>query len=72
MDSTYYVQNIYFISVNNTVDEYKIELFKRRISLIKTLLGAESVNTLDSSECNYIDIDYSDTKQLKKNFLWKK
>ena len=72
MDSSYDHQNIYFISVNNTVDEYKIELFKRRISLIKTLLGAESVNTLDSSECNYIDIDYSDTKQLKKNFLWKK
>ena len=72
MDSTYNHQNIYFISVNNTVDEYKIELFKRRISLIKVLLGAESISTLNSSECCYIDVDYSDVKELKKYMLWKR
>jgi len=71
-DTTYNNQNIYFIYTKNTIDEYRIELFKKRIGLIKTLLGMESIGTLENCDCSYIDIDYSDIKQLKKNFLWKK
>lgn len=72
MDSTYDAQNIYFISVKDTIDTYRTTLLKKRIGLIKILLGDESMGALDSCECNYIDIDYSDTKELKKNFLWKR
>ena len=72
VDTTYDHQNVSFISVNSTIDEYKIELFKRRISLVKVLLGIESVGTLDNCECCYIDVDYSDIKELKKHLLWKR
>jgi len=71
-DSTYSQQNIYFITVNKTIDEYKVELFKKRIGLIKALLGMESVGTLENFGCDYVDIDYSDIKELKKNLLWKR
>lgn len=71
-DTTYDTQNVYFLSVNNTIDEYKIELFKKRIGLIKSLLGTESIGTLENYECNYLDVDYSDTKELKRNLLWRK
>ena len=72
VDTTYDHQNVSFISVNSTIDEYKIELFKRRISLVKVLLGIESVGTLDNCECCYIDVDYSDIKELKSHLLWKR
>ena len=72
VDTTYDHQNVSFLSVNSTIDEYKIELFKRRISLVKVLLGIESVGTLDNCECCYIDIDYSDIKELKRHLLWKR
>jgi hypothetical protein len=71
-DTTYDTQNVYFLSVNGTIDEYKIELFKKRIGLIKSLLGTESIGTLENYECNYLDVDYSDTKELKRNLLWRK
>ena len=71
-DSTYSQQNVYLISVSKTIDEYKIELFKKRIGLIRTLLGMESVGTLENCGCDYVDIDYSDIKELKKNLLWKR
>ena len=72
VDTTYDHQNVSFLSVNSTIDEYKIELFKRRISLVKVLLGIESVGTLDNCECCYIDVDYSDIKELKRHLLWKR
>lgn len=72
MDSTYSQQNVYLIAVSKTIDEYKIELFKKRIGLIRVLLGMESVGTLENCECNYVDTDYSDIKELKKNLLWKR
>ena len=72
VDTTYDHQNVSFISVNSTIDEYKIKLFKRRISLVKVLLGIESVGTLDNCECCYIDVDYSDIKELKRHLLWKR
>lgn len=71
-DSTYDHQNVYFVSVNHTIDEYKIELFKKRIGLIKNLLGMESVGTLESCDCDYVDVDYSDVKELKNHLLWKR
>jgi ERCC4-related helicase len=71
-DSTYNQQNVYLITVNKTIDEYKIELFKKRIGLIKMLLGMESIGTLENCGCNYVDVDYSDIKELKKNLLWKR
>jgi hypothetical protein len=69
-DTTYDKQNIYFITVSNTIDEYKVELFKKRIGLIKILLGDDSIGTLENCDCNYVDIDYSDIKTLKNNLLW--
>ena len=71
-DTTYDTQNIYFIYTKATIDEYRVELFKKRIGLIKTLLGIESIGTLENCGCNYVDIDYSDTKELKKNLLWRR
>ena len=72
VDTTYSSQNIYFISVKDTIDTYRTTLLKKRIGLIKLLLGDESTGALDGCDCNYIDVDYSDTKELKKHFLWKK
>lgn len=71
-DSTYSQQNVYLITVSKTIDEYKIELFKKRIGLIKMLLGMDSIGTLESCGCDYVDVDYSDIKELKKNLLWKR
>ena len=76
VDSTYDKQNIYFISVSNTIDTYKTSLLKNHISLISTLLGMESLgtlNALDSQECNYIDVDVGTEKRmLKSTMLWRR
>lgn len=75
-DSTYDHQNIYFISVSDTIDTYKTSLLKKHISLINTLLGMESLGTLDSladSECKYIDVDVgNERKMLKNTMLWRR
>ena len=76
VDSTYDRQNIYFISVSNTIDTYKTSLLKNHISLISTLLGMESLGTLDAldnQECNYIDVDVGTEKRmLKSTMLWRR
>lgn len=76
-DSTYDHQNIYFISVSNTIDTYKTSLLSKHISLIKTLLGVDSLGTLDSlndqEQCNYIDVDLgTERKMLKNTMLWRR
>lgn len=71
-DTTYDTQNIYFIYTKDTIDEYRVELFKKRIGLIKMLLGMESIGTLENCDCNYIDVDYSDIKELKSSLLWRR
>lgn len=71
-DTTYDTQNIYFIYTNGTIDEYRVELFKKRICLIKILLGMDSIGTLENCGCSYVDIDYSDIKELKKSLLWRR
>ena len=75
MDSTYDQQNIYFISVKDTIDTYKTSLFKSHKALISTLLGSEALGTLDSldDQCNYIDVDLgAEKKMLKDNMLWRR
>lgn len=69
-DTTYDKQNIYILSVAKTIDEYKVELFKKNISLIMTLLGNESVGTID--QCAYLDVSADDKATLKKHLLWKR
>ena len=71
-DTTYDTQNIYFIYTKDTIDEYRVELFKKRIGLIKALLGMESIGTLENCDCSYVDVDYSDIKELKKSLLWRR
>ena len=70
VDTTYDHQNVYILEVNKTIDEYKVELFKQNICLIKTLLGMESLGTLD--KCTYLDVSSDDRKKLKNNLLWKR
>lgn len=75
VDSKFDKQNIYFISVKDTIDTYKISLFKNHKTLINTLLGNESLGTLDSldTQCNYIDVDLGNEKRmLKNNMLWRR
>ena len=76
VDSTYDKQNIYFISVSNTIDTYKTSLLKNHISLISVLLGMESLGTLDAlnnQECNYVDVDLgTEKKMLKNTMLWRR
>lgn len=70
VDSTYQTQNIYFISVSDTIDTYKTSLLKTHTKLIDVLLGKEAVGTLD--ECTYLDVDSSDKRQLKNTLLWRR
>lgn len=77
VDSAYDKQNIYFISVSGTIDTYKTSLLKNHIALINTLLGVESLGTLDTlnsnEECNYVDIDLGTEKRMLKNtMLWRR
>lgn len=74
-DSTYSQQNIYFISVKDTIDTYKTSLFKNHKSLISSLLGNEALGTLDNldNQCNYVDVDLgNEKKMLKNNMLWRR
>lgn len=71
-DSTFSSQNVYFLSVKDTIDSYRTTLLKKRIGLIRILLGDESIGTFDSCDCNYVDVDYSDIKELKRHLLWKR
>lgn len=69
-DSTYDHQNITILSVKNTVDEYKVTLFKDHLSLIQKLLGNEAMGAVE--DCEYIDLDRSNLKELKNNLLWRR
>lgn len=70
MDTTFDVQNIIFLTVKKTIDDYKITLLKSHLSLIDKLLGKEVEGTL--SECEYLDIDNLNIKSLKDALLWRK
>ena len=74
MDSTYAQQNVYFVSVSNTIDTYKTSLFKNHTALINSVLGIEALGTLDKfadDTCKYLDTDIgSEKKMLKNTMLW--
>ena len=72
MDSTFDHQNVYFISVSDTIDTYKTALFKKHLNLINALLGKEAIGTLENCTCQYLDVDLNDIKELKKTQLWRK
>lgn len=69
-DSTYDTQNIYILSVKDTIDEYKITLFKDHLSLIKKLLGDEAMGAVE--DCEYLDIDRSSMQSIKNSLLWRR
>lgn len=69
-DTTYDKQNAYILAVSKTIDEYKVELFKKNISLIMSLLGNESMGTLE--QCTYLDVSADDKSTLKRHLLWKR
>ena len=72
MDSIFDHQNVYFISVSDTIDTYKTALFKKHLNLINALLGKEAIGTLENCTCQYLDVDLNDIKELKKTQLWRK
>lgn len=69
-DTTYDTQNIYILSVKNTIDDYKITLFKDHLSLIKKLLGDEAMGAVE--DCEYLDIDKSNMQDIKNSLLWRR
>lgn len=69
-DTTYDHQNITVLSVSDTIDDYKVALFKDHLSLISKLLGDEGTGVL--TDCEYLDIDRSNMKALKNNLLWRR
>lgn len=70
VDSTYDHQNIYVVYAKNTIDEYKVTLLKDHLSLIQKLLGNEAMGAVE--DCEYIDLDRSSMKELKRNMLWRR
>ena len=69
-DTTYDHQNIIVLSVKDTIDDYKVTLFKDHLSLISKLLGKDNTGVL--TDCEYLDIDRSNMKELKNNLLWRR
>lgn len=69
-NTTYDTQNIYILSVKNTIDDYKITLFKDHLSLIKKLLGDEAMGAVE--DCEYLDIDKSNMQDIKNSLLWRR
>lgn len=58
------------MSVKNTIDDYKITLFKDHLSLIKKLLGDEAMGAVE--DCEYLDIDKSNMQDIKNSLLWRR
>ena len=69
-DSTYDHQNITVLSAKDTIDEYKVTLFKDHLSLIQKLLGDEAMGAVE--DCEYLDIDRSNLKEIKNSLLWRR
>ena len=69
-DSTYDHQNITVLSVKDTIDDYKVTLLKDHLSLIQKLLGNEAMGAVE--DCEYLDIDRSNMKELKNSLLWRR
>ena len=67
-DTTFDKQNFYILEVDQTIDSYRIALFKDHLALLDRLLGKECRGTLT---CDYIEIDRMKMKDLKKSLLWR-
>lgn len=48
----------------------KFTLFRDHLSLISKLLGDEGTGVL--TDCEYLDIDRSNMKELKNSLLWRR
>ena len=70
VDTTYDHQNLITITVKDTIDDYKVTLFRDHLSLISKLLGDEGTGVL--TDCEYLDIDRSNMKELKNSLLWRR
>lgn len=70
VDSTFDHQNIIALTVKDTIDEYKVTLLKDHLSLINKLLGNEAMGAIE--DCEYLDIDRSNMKELKNSLLWRR
>lgn len=68
IDTHFSTQHIYFMEVERTIDTYRTALFKDRLALLDQLLGKECRGTLT---CDYIEIDRTRMKELKKSLLWR-
>ena len=70
VDTTYDHQNLITLTVKDTIDDYKVTLFRDHLSLISKLLGDEGTGVL--TDCEYLDIDRSNMKELKNSLLWRR
>ena len=61
-------ENFYILEVDQTIDSYRIALFKDHLALLDRLLGKECRGTLT---CDYVEIDRMKMKDLKKSLLWR-
>ena len=68
VDTTFDKQNFYILEVDQTIDSYRIALFKDHLALLDRLLGKECRGTLT---CDYVEIDRMKMKDLKKALLWR-
>lgn len=68
VDTTFDKQHFYILEVEQTIDSYRIALFKDHLSLLDKLLGKECRGTLT---CDYIEIDRMKMKDLKRSLLWR-
>lgn len=68
VDTTFSKQHFYILEVEQTIDSYRIALFKDHLALLDRLLGKECKGTLT---CDYVEIDRMKMKDLKKSLLWR-
>lgn len=68
VDTTWSQQNIYFLSTSQTIDNYKMVLFKDHLALIDRLLGDDCRGTLT---CPYVEINREHLSALKHSTLWR-
>lgn len=68
VDTTFDKQNFYILEVDQTIDSYRIALFKDHLALLDRLLGKECRGTLT---CDYVEINRMKMKDLKKSLLWR-
>ncbi len=68
VDTTFDKQHFYILEVEQTIDSYRIALFKDHLSLLDRLLGKECRGTLT---CDYVEIDRMKMKDLKRSLLWR-